>query len=131
MCLHLRHGKGCRDHAAGGIHALSWRFGGGVEASYGQTRRMAPAAQAVFKLGGAKSSEWMSALARAAMPTRHAALSPDLSASWVSRGAEPVTLAGPQGRTVASHWALPGSAARLRCVAQPGPGRVNPGRPGW
>jgi hypothetical protein len=78
---------------------------------------MALAAQAVFKLGVAKPSEWMSALALAAMPTRHAALSPDLSASWVSRGAELATLAGPQGRTAASHWALTGSAAHPRCVA--------------
>ena len=108
--------KGCRDHAAGGIHELSWRFGGGVEASYGQTRRMMPAAQAVFKLGVAKPSEWMSALALAAMPTRHAALSPDLSASWVSRGAESATVAGPQGCTVASHSALPGAAAHPQRV---------------
>ena len=37
-------------------------------------------AQAAFSLG-AKLSEWMSAFACAAMPTRHAACRPDLSAS--------------------------------------------------
>ena len=55
---------------------------------------------------------------------------------WRGRGgllweaAELATSAGPHGRTAASYWALGGSAARPRCVAQPGPGESAPGGQG-
>ena len=47
---------------------------------------------------------------------------------WVLGGAESEsdTLAGPHGRTAASHGALCSSASRLECVAQPGAWRVHP-----
>jgi len=39
---------------------------------------------------------------------------------WCCSAAESGTLAGPHGRTAASHWALGGLAARPECAAQPG-----------
>eukprot|EP00964_Phaeocystis_antarctica_P031716 scaffold17932_cov58-Phaeocystis_antarctica.AAC.6 len=46
------------------------------------------------------------------------------------KAAASVTLAGPHGRTAASHWALSGSVARPGCAAQPEARRVSPRRPG-
>eukprot|EP00964_Phaeocystis_antarctica_P141020 scaffold105973_cov77-Phaeocystis_antarctica.AAC.4 len=45
---------------------------------------------------------------------------------WCWSAAESGTLAGPHGRTAASHWALDGLAARPECAAQPGARRASP-----